>query len=721
MNIKSVFTWITIFFIAATARAGEGMWLPLLLEQLNQKEMQDMGMRISASDIYDVNHSSLKDAIALFGGGCTAEVVSDKGLILTNHHCGYGRIQNHSSIEHDYLRDGFWAATQDEELPNPGLTVSFLIRMENVSVQALDGILPAMNENQRKAKIIENCTKIQKAASEGNKYQVVIRPFYAGNEFYLLVYEVFSDVRLVGAPPSNIGKFGGDTDNWMWPRHTGDFSVFRIYADQNNNPAPYSKENRPYKPKKHLTISLKGVDKGDFTMVFGYPGTTQEYLPADAIQMTTGLINPVRINMRQIRLDIMHKSMDTSNLMRIQYSAKYAGIANSWKKWQGENLGIKRMNAIEKKREYENRFNLWCRQDAERNEKYGTVLSAFAENYDGYSFLKISETYLTEAGLGIEIVKFARSFDKLLTLCSEKPLANEKIAEQVKLLVSATDNFYKDYQPAIDQEIMTRLLAEYAGGKGKIAYPDVLVLIDKKYKGDFDKYTKYVFEKSLFADKNRLTSFLADFKPSSARQIARDPAFILAKGLLDHYKTQIESGVKVYEKDLDSLQRIFMFARMQMEPDKLFYPDANSTLRIAYGKVDNYKPRDGTVYQHYTTLAGIIEKEDPSVFDYVVEPRLKQLYNTKDYGRYANKKGEMQVAFTASNHTTGGNSGSPVLNADGQLVGINFDRNWEGTMSDLMYDPEMCRNISLDIRYCLFIIDIFAGAGHLVQEMTIAE
>ena len=678
-------------------------------------------MRISAKYIYSINNSSLKDAIVLFGSGCTAEIVSDQGLILTNHHCGYGRIQNHSSLEHDYLKYGFWAKDMNEELSNPGLTVSLLVRMEDVTSKALEGIIPAMSEAERKNRIAENCVKIQAKAAEGTHYQTVVRPYFAGNEYYLLVYEVFQDVRLVGAPPSNIGKFGGDTDNWMWPRHTGDFSVFRIYADKDNKPAPYSKENVPYKPKKHLTVSLKGVEKGDFTMVFGYPANTQEYLPSDAVQLNTEYLNPIRIGLRQIRLDIMGYSMDTSDLVRIQYSAKYAGIANSWKKWQGESLGIKRLNALDKKRDYEQTFNKWSQSTTAANQKYSALLANYSEIYDSYSFLKTSETYLNEAGMAVEVLRFARSFEKLVALAKDRNTTNTKLDEQVKAFISGSAAFYKDFQPNLDREVMVRLLTEYAKAKNKLMYPAVLSEVEKKYKGDFSAYATYVFSKSMFVNEAELTDFLGSFSRSSVKRIEKDPAFLLASQLVAFSKANLEPGIKSSERAIDSLQRIYMQAQREMDPQKRFYPDANSTLRVAYGKVDDYKPKDGTFYKHYTTLDGIMEKEDPSVFDYVVEPKLKALYLEKDYGRYASKSGEMRVAFIASNHTTGGNSGSPVLNADGHLVGINFDRNWEGTMSDLMYDPAMCRNISLDIRYCLFIMDKFAGASHLVNEMTIVE
>jgi hypothetical protein len=588
-----------------------------------------------------------------------------------------------------------------------------------VSAKVLEGVNPSMNEQKRKDLIAKHISKIKKDASEDNKYDAAVRAFYAGNEYYLMVYQVFKDIRLVGAPPSNIGKFGGDTDNWMWPRHTGDFSIFRIYANKDNNPAEYSKDNVPYKPKKFLPISLKGVEKGDFTFVFGFPGTTQEYLPSDAIQMITEVINPVRIDLRQTRLDIFGKYMQQSDQIRIQYAAKDAGIANGWKKWIGENRGIKRLSAITKKKDFEADMNHWI--DNQNDSPYKGLTKAFTDNYKPLAYWKKSETWLVEAAYGIEALRFVRSFNSLVELNNKKDTDPAKIEELVKRLISGSKEFFKDYNSTIDQEVMIALLEKYQNASADISYPDILTQISQKYDNNWEKFAEKVFKKSILINEEKLLSVLENYKTSDAKKISRDPLFKLTEEILSHHRTIILPKTRFYEQNIDSLQRVFVRAQMEFTPTKRFYPDANSTLRVAYGKVNDYYPRDGVKYTHFTTLDGIMEKESAEVLDYVVEPRLKELYKSKDYGRYAASDGRIHTAFTATNHTTGGNSGSPVLNADGELIGINFDRNWEGTMSDLMYDPEMCRNISLDIRYCLFIIDKLAGAHHLIEEMCIMD
>ncbi len=715
-------TIVLFLFVRLSVLAGEGMWLPMLLQSLNEKEMKEMGMRISAEDIYSVNHSSLKDAIVIFGGGCTGEVVSDQGLLLTNHHCGFGSIQKHSSVEHDYLTDGFWAMSQAEELPNPGLSVTFLVRMEDVTENALEGVTEDMSQNDREELIKKNIEAIKDSATKDTHYKAVVKPFYYGNKYYLFVNEVFNDVRLVGAPPSNIGKFGGDTDNWMWPRHTGDFSVFRIYANKDNEPADYSEDNVPYTPKKFLDVSLKGVEKDDFTFVFGYPGSTEEYVPSYSISHITEVTNPVRIGLRGKRLDIMSKYMNADPAIRIQYAAKYAGVSNGWKKWQGENRGIKRLKAVEKKQAFEKQFNEWANATPERKAKYAQLIPEFEKTSKQYSDLDLAFTYLLEAGIsGIEVVRYARSYSGLVRLCEAKDADKEKIIAMATRLTSRIDGHFKDYYQLIDEEVMAAMLTRYANDLPLKWQPDVLRDINKKYKGNFDAFAQKLFNKSMFTSKEKMIAFMDGFKKNKYKKIEKDPAYQLASDLIDFYLAKVQPGLAETSAKLDSLQRIYMKAQMEMQPDARFYPDANFTLRIAYGKVDDYMPRDAVHYRHFTTLDGIMEKENPDIYDYVVEDKLKELYNEKDFGKYAAKDGKMHVAFTASNHTTGGNSGSPVLNADGQLIGLNFDRNWEGTMSDLMYDPDQCRNITLDIRYCLFIMDKFAGAGHLVEEMNIIE
>ncbi|MCF8297373.1 MAG: S46 family peptidase [Saprospiraceae bacterium] len=717
MKKISILLIAVLISISTSLRADEGMWLPILL---NYADMQAKGLKLSAEDIYSINKACLKDAIVLFGGGCTAEIVSAEGLILTNHHCGYRSIQSHSSVNHDYLTDGFWAMNKKEELPNQGLKATILVSMEDVSSKVLDGVNNEMTETQRAIIIDNNIKEIIKNAKKGNHFIAEVEPFYYGNQYFLFVSEVFEDVRLVGAPPSNIGKFGGDTDNWMWPRHTGDFSIFRIYADKDNKPAIYSTSNVPYKPKFHIPISLKGYDINEFTFVFGYPGTTQEYLTSDAIAQITQLRNPIKIELRQKRLDIMKKYMDKSAQVRIQYSAKYAGVANYWKKMIGENRGIKKLDAINIKKEREDAFEFQIISNPELSFAKG-LIPEFRKTYKEMEATYLAFDYFVEAGHAIELVNFANKFTNLIQISQKKNLADSILNLTLDAYKRSTKGFFKDYNYDISKETFIALLQMYYDGLDKKYHPEAFKTIGEKYNGNFEKYADDAFKKSVFVDEAKLEKFLNSYKKSSYKKILKDPLFILANSIYNNYLENIQKQLAGFEFKIDSLQRVYVKALMIMQNDKVLYPDANSTLRIAYGKVDDYYPRDAVHYTYFTTLKGIMEKEDPEIYDYVVEAKLKKLYNSKDYGQYGDADGSMHVCFTASNHTTGGNSGSPVLNADGYLIGINFDRNWEGTMSDLMYDPDQCRNISLDIRYCLFIIDKFAGAGHLIQEMTIIK
>ena len=692
--------------------AGEGMWIPMLL-QFNEKEMQEMGMKITADDIYSINHGSLKDAIVLFGGGCTGEIVSDRGLLLTNHHCGYGYIQRHSSVAHDYLTDGFWAMNESEELPCPGLTVTILREMRDVTEKVLNGVTDDMGEAERAAKIEENIQKIVATVQEQTEYKVNVEPFFLGNEYYLLLNEVFKDVRLVGCPPSNIGKFGGDTDNWVWPRHTGDFSIFRIYADKDGKPADYSQDNIPYKPAKHLDISLKGANEGDFAFVFGYPAHTSEYLPAVAVDQEANLLDPIRVALRGKVLDIYNKYQEQDPKVRIQYAAKHANIGNGWKKWMGVTEGINNFKGIERKKAYEAQFQEWCLQ-ARNRYMYIDLLKNFDANYKALEPYELAYTYLTEAGLRIELVNFAGKFIGLSEVTKDTP--QEEIDKMLASLKKAATAFFKDYHQPIDREVAATLLDAYLKAQPSEFRPDFLNEIN-----NVEKYVDNLFSKSLLSDEASVIAFLDNFKPKDAKKLQKDPAVKVFQSLIDFYYNSVADALESISIDNERLQRIYMKGQMVMEPEKRFSPDANFTLRVTYGKVEGFCPKDGHQYNCFTTLDGIMQKENPDIYDYVVEPRLKQLYNSKDYGRYADKDGTMHVAFTASVHTTGGNSGSPILNAEGQLLGLNFDRCWEGTMSDLIYDPSICRNISVDIRYVLFIIDKFAGAHHLIDEMTIVE
>lgn len=725
---KLLLLLLIITGFSRTSSATEGMWIPLLLQQFNISEMQSMGFRLTAEDIYSVNHSSMKDAIVQFGGGCTAVIVSNEGLILTNHHCGIGVIQRHSSLEHDYITNGFWATSKEEELSNPGLTVTLLNRIEDVTARVLNGVNDGMSQAERSALIKKNSEAIEKEAMKGTGFDAKVRSFFYGNQYYLIVAEVFKDIRLAGAPPESIGQFGGDTDNWMWPRHGADFSIFRIYAAKDNKPAEYSKENVPYKPKYFFPVSIKGYSPGDFTLVFGYPGTTREYLTSFGINLIANQENPVRICLREERLDVINKAMDESARTRIQYTSKHQGIANGWKKMMGESKGIREIDAIRRKQEFERRFQSWAdsmnsSQFAVRSslDGYYKLLKGFEKVYSDFRPVDLASVWLNEAGLGIEMVRFAGSFRDLVKISKQKDANPDEIKKVVEKLNSSSKGFFKDFEPAIDQKIMAIMLTEMDKNMGMKFLPVIFGEIEKKYRKDFTFFSSDVFKKSMFCDSARLRHFLADYKSSDYKKMEKDPAYRLAAGIYQRLEKDVAPVITIFNSKIDSLQRLYMAAQMEMQKEKRFYPDANLTLRVAYGKVGDYRPRDGTIYNYYTTSTGLLEKEDPSVYDYTLNPKFKKLLIEKDFGKYADKDGSLHVAFIASNHTTGGNSGSPVFNGAGQLIGLNYDRNWEGTMSDLMYDPSLCRNISLDIRYCLFIIDKYAGANNIIQELKILE
>jgi len=723
---------LSLFFIAfllligTQVKADEGMWIPMLLKKYNIEQMQKEGFKLTADDIYSINQACLKDAVVGLGREgrpfhhfCTAELISDEGLLITNHHCGYGAIQFHSSLEHDYLKDGFWAMSREQELVNEGITASFLVRMEDVTAQVLDSISDATKETERQKIIKKHIDAIQKDAEKDSDYRASVKAYFNGNQYFLSVYEIYKDVRLVGAPPSAIGKFGGDTDNWMWPRHTGDFSMFRIYANKENKPAVYSKENVPLKPKKSFKISLKGVHEGDFTMVFGYPGTTTEYLTSDALKMMTEVDNPHKIKIRTKKLDLMRADMDVSPLVRIQYSAKYAGVANSWKRWQGEIKGLHRLNAIDKKLELEKNFEIWANSSDELKVKYAGILGKMKSFYAELSPVSLARDYAIEAGIrGSETVGFAYKFKKLVDFTKKDA---DKLEGEIAKLKKSSSKFFKNYNLPIDKKLLAAMLKMYSANLDAKYIPKEILAIKTKHKGDFEAYAEKVLSKSVFGNQTKMEQLLNNYKLSSGKRLAKDPIFVLARNINFFYDSEIYPSYKKINTEIKKLQRLYMAGLMEMHKDKVFYPDANSTLRVHYGKVDGFKARDAVNYDYYTTLEGIMEKDNPEIFDYDVPKRLIDLYAKKDFGQYANEKGEMPVCFIATNHTTGGNSGSPVLNANGELIGLNFDRAWEGVMSDLMYDPEICRNVTLDIRYALFIIDKFAEAGYLLDEMNLEK
>lgn len=683
--------------------------------------MQKKGMKITAKDIYDVNNSSLKDAVMLFGGGCTGEFVSQEGLLITNHHCGYGSIVRQSTVERDYLTNGFWAMNKNEELPCEGMTITLLVYMEDVTSKVLDGISNNISEKEREEKINKNIKNICERAIKGTHYKADIKPFFYGNQYFLYVNEVFTDIRLVGAPPSNIGKFGGDTDNWMWPRHTGDFSMFRVYANKDNNPAKYSKDNVPYKPKKFLKISLKGVNEGDFTFVFGYPGTTKQFLTSHAVNQIANYQDPARIKLRNARLNVYNAAMNESPAQRLRYAASVAGIANGWKKWIGEVKGIKRLDAINKKIEFEKEFNIWANVTEERKENYGDLLKAFEKLYSQSSDLEMSYLYLSEAVLSSDLMNNGRVILSMINQSIEKNQSKEELQNEANNTLNKLKKYFSnDYEKhkIVDRTIFIETMNIYYEDFAKTNYPWIKEKIAQNFKDDAKSYFTYVYDNSFLSNAKATEKQLNKFK---IKKVLSDPAIELLSSIWGKVIEKDKPALVEIDNKIDSLYRIYVKGIMEMNSGKEFYPDANLTLRVAYGNVKSLKPRDGVEYSTHTTIKGIMEKENPDIYDYVVEKKLKELYKNKDYGRYADEKGDMPVAFIASNHTTGGNSGSPVLDANGNLVGVNFDRNWEGTMSDIIYDPDQCRNISLDIRYCLFIIDKFAGAKNLINEMSIIE
>jgi hypothetical protein len=701
-----------LFLSVQPVLAHEGMWLPHLLKQI-EGTMQQMGMRMSAEDIFTVNGSSIKDAVLHFGGGCTGSVISSQGLVLTNHHCGYGQIQSHSSVERNLLRDGFWAADQSWELPNPGLTVTFIRRIEDVTAIALEGVGLEMSEAERQSRIDRNLKaytpSIQKEADEDHFF----RPIYFGNQYLLFITLTYRDVRLVGTPPESIGKFGADTDNWIWPRHTGDFALFRVYAGPDNRPADYHPDNRPYQPVHFLPVSMDGVEEGDFTLVFGFPGRTQQYLPASAVAMNLRDINPPRIAIRDTALQILDRAMRADEATRIQYASKYARIANAWKKWIGENQGLEQTGALQKKQAAEREF----RGRVAGDPQYNTLLDELDRLVAEITPLEVAAQYHNEIVLRtIEIFTPARLLGNLLQRLEENGEAGYQ--DYLARIKPSLAGFYKDYRPDLDQQVFVALMRMYSGqGDPEMAHEAI-----------FRQFTAPKVEassKRLFANTALQTGdgvlALLDRPSSEVKEILiKDPVFHLYRTLQDYYVEKVARPLALLQDALDAGMRRYMAARMAYFPEQAFYPDANSTLRVTFGQVEGYQPEGMPRYASQTWLSGVVEKYVPGDYEFDVPTRLLELEKQRDFGPYGTPQG-MPVCFIGSNHTTGGNSGSPSLDAHGNLIGLNFDRVWEGTMSDLNFDPSICRNIMVDARYILFITDKFAGASHLVEEMTLVH
>ncbi|GAB3419921.1 S46 family peptidase [Niabella aquatica] len=694
------------------SRADEGMWLPQLLETLNEKRMKELGMKMSASDIYDVNKGSLKDAIVSFGGFCTGEVISDKGLVLTNHHCGFDAIQNHSTLDKNFIRDGFWAKSNAEELPNAGLFVTFIVRIDDVTSQVLKGVNQSLPENMRQSMVDRNAREQLGIVNKEDYQDAFIRPFFEGNKYYLFVTETYNDVRLVGAPPSSIGNFGKDTDNWMWPRHTGDFSMFRIYAGKGNKPAHYSPDNVPYTPKRALSISMSGMKEGDFTMVFGFPGRTTEYLPSEAVNQIMTVNDPAKILVRDKALAVIDKYMRTDEAIKIQYASKYAGISNAWKKWQGEVLGLTNTHAVAKKQNYEATYQARLNNNPALKASYGQVLEQLNTAYKQIQPFALARDYYLETISKIELFTVINRI-RVLNTKKDKFNYSDALAEEIKWM----EHFLDEMNLTVDKELFAAMMELYIEKQDPAYVSGYAKEALAKFK-DYKTWAEHIYSKSIFSDKGKVMQLLTTDPSQLFDAIAADEGARLLIAIAELYEKEVAIKLNKIQSQINQLQRRYMQAQMEVFADKTFYPDANSTLRVAFGNVDGYTSPTGKTYQYYTYLDGVMEKYKPGDYEFDVPEKLRQLYKKKDYGIYGNK-GKMPVCFIASNHTTGGNSGSPALDAYGNLVGLNFDRVWEGTMSDVNYDPSICRNIMVDIRYVLFIVDKYAGAGHLVKEMKL--
>lgn len=715
--MKKILTTLVLFTLLFSwrAKADEGMWMLPLIEKLNIGKMTEMGLRLTAEDIYSLNQTSVKDAIVSIPG-CTGEIVSSQGLLMTNHHCGYGSIQSHSTVEHDYLTDGFWAMTKEEELPCSGMYANFLVRIEDVTKQVMAEIKEDMSESERTSAINEARRKIEKNATSGNNYRVSVSSFFGGNYYYLLVYERYNDVRLVGAPPSSIGKYGNDTDNWEWPRHTGDFSIFRVYSGPDGKPASYSEDNIPLKAKNWLRVSLQERNIGDFTMTFGYPGRTQRYYTSYEVNELMTITNPNRVKIRGIKQDIWKNDMLEDRKINIQYASKYSSSSNYWKYSIGMNTQLERLDVIAEKQSIEEQFNSWIGSDEAKREKYGQAVDLIKRAVEGRAEYLNAQQYLSECIQGFELLGF-NSFGSLL-LTVLKSDDEKYVAQTISRTLGTLGEIYKDYSPSTDRKSAKAMLRLYRDDVPEKFHPDFYAkIVDRKYKGDIDKFVDDIFDESLFANEDKLRTFLG--KPS-VKTLENDPVAEIAASI-NKMIDFVSSEISRFDEDINKGRRLWIAALMEMSPEKTFYPDANSTMRLSYGSVQDYDPRDAVTYKHYTTIEGVLEKYKPGDYEFDLPERFIDLAQRKEFGRYASSEGYMPVCFLTTNDITGGNSGSPVLNGKGELIGLAFDGNWEAMSGDVAYEPTVQRTIAVDIRYVLWIIDIYSGAGHLIDEMTITK
>lgn len=714
-----LFLTVSGLMFASSTKADEGMWLPLLIDRLNGVDMQKMGCHLTPDEIYSINHASIKDAILIFGTGCTGELVSQEGLIFTNHHCGFPLIQAHSTTEQDLITNGFWAKSKAEELANEGFKVTFLVKMEDVSSRILKELNDKMTETERAAKVAEVSAKIEKEATEDNGYTASVKSFYDGNEFYLFVNEVYKDIRLVGAPPQSIGAFGGDTDNWMWPRHTGDFSIFRVYMSPKGKPAPYSPKNIPYKPKHFLPISINGVKENDFTMVLGYPGRTDRYLTSYGVNMAIEQTNPSIVKIREKKLALLKEDMNFDPETRIKYASKYEVSSNYWKFYIGQTKGLKKLDIAGRKKELEDEFQNWANADPNRKEKYGTVVANIASNYQTLRKYNLFKQYYGEVVIrGTDILSFAYKFNPLYDALRAPTVNKEKIDELIKGLKEQVKPHFKDFNLLTDKKVFATLYKMFYDDVSKDQHPDIYKEVETKYRGNFENFATDLYSTSIFSNELTLLSYLGntDFL---LKTLERDLAFRSMLSFLVRYK-EINGYIVDINQKLNKENRLLMAGLMEMNPNKKFYPNANMTMRLTYGKVGKYLPSDAIYYEYVTTLDGIMQKEDPTNPEFIVPAKLRELYKKKDYGRYGDKN-QMKVCFLTNNDITGGNSGSPVINGDGQLVGLAFDGNWEAMSGNMAFEPELQRCISVDIRYVLFIIDKFAGAKNIIDELSIVQ